>query len=248
MNIKDIISDNTQATAPIFNALYYSSIYKKTEKIVCAVFTITDISGEQENVKDIIRDTRASAKESLMAVVALVSAPQEMVRVYHYEGLRGLVILRSMLFVLASAHVIGSDFAEVIVREIDGVIQSIHALFRDLKNTTLVSVIEQEPEYTQAVQKYRAQSRTPRRVEKVRRGSGSNEGGVDTASVSQAIDTRREQIMSIIRTQGIVSIKDISDTIKDYSEKTIQRELIEMIKDSVVAKEGERRWSKYRAV
>lgn len=56
---------------------------------------------------------------------------------------------------------------------------------------------------------------------------------------------RRNRIIDIIKQKGEVSIKDITDSIKDISEKTIQRELISMIEDGVINKEGERRWSRY---
>lgn len=56
---------------------------------------------------------------------------------------------------------------------------------------------------------------------------------------------RREKIISIIKQKGTVSVKDISSIIKDTSEKTIQRELISMVDDGVLLKEGERRWSRY---
>lgn len=56
---------------------------------------------------------------------------------------------------------------------------------------------------------------------------------------------RREKIISIVKGKGEVSVKDISDVIKDTSEKTIQRELISMVEEGLLIKEGERRWSRY---
>jgi hypothetical protein len=56
---------------------------------------------------------------------------------------------------------------------------------------------------------------------------------------------RQQVILSIIKEIGESSIKDISDNIKDCSEKTIQRELNTLIYDGVLKKIGERRWSKY---
>lgn len=58
-------------------------------------------------------------------------------------------------------------------------------------------------------------------------------------------NNRREKIISIIKQKGSVSVKDISNIIKDTSEKTIQRELISMVEEGVLLKEGERRWSRY---
>jgi len=67
---------------------------------------------------------------------------------------------------------------------------------------------------------------------------------------------RRDNIMNIIKIIGQSStIKDIKDKIKEIpeqagllvscSEKTLQRELMSMIKDGVLDKTGEKRWSRY---
>lgn len=66
---------------------------------------------------------------------------------------------------------------------------------------------------------------------------------------------RRQEIIDIVKTnnnQGltITDIKDKGHQIKDTAlfscgEKTLQRELISMLKDSILYKTGEKRWSKY---
>ena len=61
----------------------------------------------------------------------------------------------------------------------------------------------------------------------------------------QATHGRRERILSVLQEKGQASIKDVSDIIKDCSEKTIQRELNALIKDNKVVRKGERRWSSY---
>lgn len=60
-----------------------------------------------------------------------------------------------------------------------------------------------------------------------------------------AVKDRREAVMSVIRSKGSVSIKDISTMIRGVSEKTIQRELSALIESGSVLKQGERRWSVY---
>lgn len=66
------------------------------------------------------------------------------------------------------------------------------------------------------------------------------EGSVDIKRKS-----RREAILSVVKKQGEVGIKEISSTVKDCSEKTIQRELISLVSEGVLKKRGERRWSTY---
>ena len=58
-------------------------------------------------------------------------------------------------------------------------------------------------------------------------------------------NTRQEAILSIIKNKKEVMIKDISSQFNGYSDKTIQRELFGMVKDGILIKSGEKRWSRY---
>jgi predicted HTH transcriptional regulator len=58
-------------------------------------------------------------------------------------------------------------------------------------------------------------------------------------------DNRQEAIINVLKSQSNLTIKDFSKVIKDCSEKTIQRELIDLVDRGIVKKEGERRWSRY---
>ncbi len=71
-------------------------------------------------------------------------------------------------------------------------------------------------------------------------------GGYPTQNESsESKGQRRDEILKIIKTKGSVTIKDITELIKNCSEKTVQRELLGLVEEGVVKKTGERRWSKY---
>ncbi len=57
---------------------------------------------------------------------------------------------------------------------------------------------------------------------------------------------RRNDVLNVVRSKGKVSIKDITTIMKDMGEKTVQRELLALVKEGVLSKEGEKRWSTYR--
>jgi predicted HTH transcriptional regulator len=61
--------------------------------------------------------------------------------------------------------------------------------------------------------------------------------------------TRREEILKIVKEKKEVSIKDIVSTLlvsgSNISEKTIQRELVSMVSDSLLYRTGEKRWARY---
>jgi DNA-binding HxlR family transcriptional regulator len=87
--------------------------------------------------------------------------------------------------------------------------------------------------------------------------SGSNTESTRTHDVFDVLKKqRRDDILNIIKTiGGGATIKDIKDKIQNSpeqasflvscSEKTLQRELVSMVKDGVLNKTGEKRWSRY---
>jgi len=80
---------------------------------------------------------------------------------------------------------------------------------------------------------------------------GSTHGKSGTPVVKKTINnkrhnSRRDAIMRLLDKKDKISIKDASSAISGCSGKTIQRELLSMVQDGVLLKEGERRWSLYR--
>lgn len=57
--------------------------------------------------------------------------------------------------------------------------------------------------------------------------------------------SRREEILKIVRKMNKVTINDISASLPDYGGKTIQRDLLLLVAQGVLKKEGEKRWSHY---
>jgi predicted transcriptional regulator len=65
---------------------------------------------------------------------------------------------------------------------------------------------------------------------------------------SKKQSSRMSLILDFVRKNNGVSIKDIAKVIKGCSEKTIQRELGDLIEQGLIERKGERRWSTYTAV
>ena len=63
---------------------------------------------------------------------------------------------------------------------------------------------------------------------------------------SKRHNSRRQAILRLLDKKDRISIKDAAKSIEGCSEKTIQRELIAMVQEGVLLKEGERRWSTYK--
>ena len=59
---------------------------------------------------------------------------------------------------------------------------------------------------------------------------------------------RLDKIINIIKLKGDTAIKDISPSFPDCSEKTIQRELNSLVSKGQIRKTGSKRWSRYQIV
>lgn len=56
---------------------------------------------------------------------------------------------------------------------------------------------------------------------------------------------RKEQIINFLKDKSWTAITDISKSLPDCGSKTVQRELLEMVSQRILKKQGERRWSRY---
>ena len=72
-----------------------------------------------------------------------------------------------------------------------------------------------------------------------------NENVRPLSASNGAKEKRREIIIQSLKDKKELTIKDISLKITNCSEKTIQRELVSMLREGVLKKMGERRWSRY---
>ena len=77
-------------------------------------------------------------------------------------------------------------------------------------------------------------------------------GKVKTRAGGDRKDTskieRKSVILSLAKEKGSINVKDVAAVIVGLSEKTIQRELVTLVKNNVLKKEGEKRWSRYSLV
>ena len=58
-------------------------------------------------------------------------------------------------------------------------------------------------------------------------------------------ERRKEQIFQIIKDKGQITVGELSSVFAEYSEKTIQRDLLEMVSKGILTKQGDKRWRTY---
>lgn len=251
-------------------------IFKKTEKLVSAMYLITNHIKDDEPIK---RHVREHSILLLSDFYELQVAPidREQGFLTRVEG--RILQLISELEVLCVARLIGKGNHDVVRTELVNVLSTLAQMNLSESSDSLVSVLSNEffavqKEYLKETKNHRSHTvpanqfvptfdkrHFKRHVQNNDRKtvSVSNAGISDSAQSSgspvkdneshfNSQKHRREIIITTVKELNEVGIKDIAVRITDCSEKTIQRELLSLVEEGVLRKEGERRWSRYRMV
>jgi len=207
---------------------------KRLEKLVTAIFMVTGLMDKDEPLRNQLRSISlklVSGSEASFGSGSLASLVSQLLSLINISTSIGLVsdmngnILNKELSKLnESLPTLQSlNFEEVFSKTLD----KRHALLGSNSNVV-----------------YKPNLSLSRSRTSVQPGSKASFEPGSLASSESKIH-RRENILKLIRDKKEVTIKDISSNISDCSEKTIQRELIALLRDKVIQKTGEKRWSKY---
>ncbi|MES2416421.1 MAG: hypothetical protein V4504_01855 [Patescibacteria group bacterium] len=223
--------------------------YKKTNKLVTAVYMVTDIMDKNEPMRNKIR-TLATEIISDIDQNDNISASTK------------VESIMSFLDITTTLKMISQMNKNILFRE-----------FYELKNALLVPqenaisidgyfIEEDQNSYIQVLPRKEIFYKGHHNGHTKSTNIGLQKGGTlmkalsDKTSQKQYSEgfdmlkkERRFEIVKVIKEMKQATIKDIlqnkTGVLKSCSEKTLQRELIAMIKDNVLNKIGEKRWSKY---
>ncbi len=233
MDNKETFKGRATTDILLYNEEYFKYIFKKTEKIAAAVFyttrSINDIS-TSDRVVTLLED---KARALLETCEKTLRAPESARRLRLEELRIALIGMESALVVGNGARIIPFDLLEVFRHELNTVHRSLKEYTKEPTGHPLESTFETEDR-----ERVR---RTPRVLQSRPVSLSGTQGSGGTVSAL----TRRARILAIIKDKGQASIKDVSSIIAECSEKTIQRELMSLISEGLIIKQGERRWSKY---
>lgn len=225
--------------------------YKRTERILLALYLVTNFVPENEPARLMIRDKslrilsdilslrsgfRSAGSGRVDSVIALIHENLSLLEVIYAGG-----FISNM-----NREVLKQEFVNLILflRSVeDGAeaesLELGDAYFKDTDEQLHGQQLNKKDNvfYNKKTNIQRTQSQQkPGTTSKGQKGFAERHVG------------RRDEILSIIKDKKSVSIKDIASIVTGCSEKTLQRELIALVTEGVLKKEGERRWSTYLLV
>jgi len=250
------------AAGPFGNNRAGSFLYKKTERLAVALHLVTNAIPHEEAVRTRIREAAVALLwETLALWKGFRSVGPEKT---NDIGAR-LLELISLLDVANAAGYLSRMNLSILRTECVRLV----GFMRDVEDTTdAEAIVLAESYFKMAIEDYKGHQRdgvsgggdsmsfkkasdafkghdiqkdrtrsTPRAMTGKKRSSKTDRSETRLA--------RRERILSLVREKGRVSVKDIAAVIRDCGEKTLQRELLLLVGQGVLTKEGERRWSTY---
>jgi len=237
-------------------------VFKKTEKIVTAIYLLTGLMSEREPMREKLRSLATNMLSNALLMSERVWGEET-----YQKNLSSTLCEMSVLFDVAeTAKMISKMNHKIISDELkklldflvtsssnyssakiafpsgmfDGDYNFIPDQAYQIENTQIPKDINNNrPEISQG----QSQVKDIQKNTVVNKMSVMKSVGDDKTIKDK--NNRQEIITSMLKGGAKLTIKDFAKNIKDCSDKTIQRELIAMVAKGVLKKEGERRWSKY---
>lgn len=224
-HFKDIDNNDSFTKIGFFSGEpYLRSIFKKTEKIVAALYLVSNLIKDKEPAKWKLREkgmTLMSAALTLnddqsydkdFAVRSIFSDVLEILSTLSLAHMSGLISEMNYEILRTEVEKVASILKDNVVHE------------REAKGYVLSESFFKEDLITKASQ-----------AKPIK----------DTSQPADKKNGRQDLIIELLKTRSNLTIKDVAQVVTDCSEKTIQRELINMVEKGIVKREGERRWSRY---
>jgi hypothetical protein len=214
--------------------------YLKTEKLahVLAVLAARSVSDSAEALKG-----TANFAVQVMQDVIYASAGE----IVEETLLADLFSIISTLRLHATRGYISRETSRVLVEEYEALVDRLVGDSRHLglsvsPQDLAVPALEDEPLFT-PLPSLLSLASTSAGLKDISKGHKTQKDSESSKGQNRAL-----LILDYVRKSNGVSIKDIAKVVQGYSEKTIQRELNTLIEQGVIKREGERRWSVYRAI
>ncbi len=234
--------------------------YKKTERLSTALYMVSDKLSDNDPLKVNIRqrsitllDLLYEIGDSKVADKADVLSRLEM----HTMNLISLLDLGyyNGLFSEMNVSVLKREFLALLDHIKDTVLSGTNSSFSD----NFFDVPDAKSPYLSQSSAYRSDVVLNRNTElpksdlsrNVTKPKNTEKKPVSSSFRDRSLDLdtqkkdRRSIILSLINERGAITATEVAKVISNYSQKTIQRELLSMVKNGSLKKEGERRWSKY---
>jgi len=221
--------------------------FKRTERIVAALYLLTNNVPYTEPIRQAIRSKGHELIHRAIELKSGFGSQNNSVVLSVASTIRELLALSRMLF---AGGYISRGNAEIITKALDDLALFVLSASNSAvseetalssSDFTPIRFEKKESRGDTYDRKEREDSSTPTFSRERRMARKPSTRGIPK-------EDRRMLILDTLRGGGKLGIKDIALQVVGYSEKTVQRELTNLVQEGLVKKEGEKRWSTYSLI
>ncbi len=266
-NLVSLETQNNPVVKTDINVLFAGDsfglfVFKKTEKIVTAIYLLTGLMSDKEPMKEKLRDLATNMLSNSLLMSERVWGEET-----YQKNLSSALCEMSVLFDIAeTAKMISKMNHKIITDELKKLLDFLTVSSSNYSSAKIAfpsEMFDGDYSYTPE-QAYQADNLNASKdansdksnlfqgqgqIKDIQKNMPANKMSLmkpekNKRSVKDK-NNRQEIILSMLSGGAKLTIKDFAKNIKNCSDKTIQRELISLVSKGVLKKEGERRWSKY---
>lgn len=226
----------------------FNQIYKHSQRIAAAIFAVSSVIDNNEELKTKLKSVSI---EVVSMSINLKDKDSLDIKKVLNEIEKKTLLLMSLLDIASLSGLISKMNGEVLNEEFKGFISGLQKFennFDHERKNSVENILKNEIVDTGIG----VQGNILNRNNPVHSQNVLLQGNIKNQLKSQSETTRKGSrkaaILDFIKDNSNSSIKDIAPNIVGCSEKTIQRELIDLINEGKIKKVGERRWSRYSLI
>lgn len=210
-------------------------IYKKTEKLLSAIYLISSLLSDSEPLKWELR----TVSVKLLSQVTLSDTAPVLMSIANILSLLNTALLVGLISEM-NFSILKKEFEDLIrlVESAQKKLSTGPVILSDHFFTVLSENINPIQNNFKAISSFNSQTFS--------KGQDTVSDRKTHRTISADITSNRQNIiLDMLQKTGELGIKDFAQAISGCSEKTVQRELMSLISKGQVKKTGEKRWSRY---
>ena len=248
---QNIQQRNFDSTSPFGKNYASAYAYRRTEKVLIALYLVTNFVPENEPARIFVRDKALNVLSEVLSLrIGFRSAGAEKVNTI-------IASLNEIISLLDIIHATGY-ISDMNLEVLKGELISLILFLRSVEDDSSAQSIHLTDSYFDTDESIEYKGHLKGHIEKdimsdIKKTLDKDKktkGQISSRTIKESVtvkkhSNRREQIISLLKDKKFVTVKDVSEIIVNCGEKTIQRELMSLVNSGVLKKEGERRWSTY---
>lgn len=264
------VSSNTNKDDFFEGNHLYIYLYKKAEKLASALYVVTNLIDSKEVLRSLLREKSINIFSEVMQLQKMSLTNHNALKkdvdtkVEHVSSdtlLSGITEIVSLLEIArVSRHISEMNFSVLEREYIDlGILiktkrediapdnVQLPKEFFDVPNLYETRVLKQssikDTKHTQKIYKTKKEKQIP--IKDTLDSVTKPKDIIHPKTADIRHNNRRNTILELLQDKPSVTVKDVINEIQGCSSKTLQRELLSLVNEGILKKEGERRWSTY---